>query len=128
MSNKSIEELENEITSLRNLVFDLYNELKSSKSDSQKVTGIVVKTSDLMNGFQNSMAKAIKSGSLESGESESIKDYIVQDLEVEFALPLVAERGEDEPLLMLPNIKSVTDESPMVKLKFKVTNIPDAEE
>ena len=73
MSNKSIEDLENEITSLRNLVFDLYNELKSGKSEGQKMTGIAVKTSDLMNGFQNSMAKAIKTSALESSESESIK-------------------------------------------------------
>ncbi len=128
MSEKSIEDLENEINSLRTLVFDLYNELKSARSEGQKVTGIAVKTSDLMNGFQNSMAKAIKASSLESSESESIKDYIVQDLEVEFALPLVAERGEDEPMLMLPNIKSVTNESPMVNLKFKIANVPETEE
>lgn len=128
MSNKTIEELENEVVSLRNLVFDLYNELKNSKSEGQKITGIAVKTSDLMNGFQNSMAKAIKSNTLSSAESETIKDYIIQDLEVDFALPLIAERGEDEPMLMLPNIKSVTEESPLVRLKFKISNIPDSEE
>ncbi|WP_421765357.1 hypothetical protein [Ekhidna sp.] len=128
MSNKTIEELENEVVSLRNLVFDLYNELKTSKSEGQKITGIAVKTSDLMNGFQNSMAKAIKSNTLSSAESETIKDYIIQDLEVDFALPLIAERGEDEPMLMLPNIKSVTEESPLVRLKFKISNIPDSEE
>ena len=128
MSEKTIEELENEIGNLRNLVLDLYNELKGSKADAQKITGIAVKTSDLMNGFQNSMAKAIKTTSLESADSEVIKDYIIQDLEVEFAVPLIAERGEDEPMLMLPNIKSVTDESPMVRLKFKIANVPDTEE
>ncbi|MEP1032379.1 hypothetical protein [Ekhidna sp.] len=128
MSDKTIAELENEITSLRNLVFDLYNELKTSKTESQKITGIAVKTSDLMNGFQNSMAKAINSNTLEGAESETIKDYIIQDLEVDFALPLIAERGEDEPMLMLPNIKSVTEESPLVRLKFKIANIPDSEE
>ncbi len=128
MSEKSIEELENEISSLRNLVFDLYNELKNSKTASQKVNGIALKVSDLMNGFQNSMAKAIKAKTLEGAESESIKDYIIQDLEIEFALPLVAERGEDEPILMIPNIKSVTEDSPLVKLKFRITNVPETEE
>ena len=128
MSNKTIEELENEVVSLRNLVFDLYNELKTSKTESQKITGIAVKTSDLMNGFQNSMAKAIKSKTLSGAESEAIKDYIIQDLEVDFAVPLIAERGEDEPMLMIPNIKSVTEESPLVRLKFKISNIPDSEE
>lgn len=128
MSNKTIEELENEVISLRNLVFDLYNELKTSKSESQNITGIAVKTSDLMNGFQNSMAKAIKSKTLSGAESETIKDYIIQDLEVDFAVPLIAERGEDEPMLMIPNIKSVTEESPLVRLKFKISNIPDSEE
>ncbi|MEO9484716.1 MAG: hypothetical protein ABJG47_14755 [Ekhidna sp.] len=128
MSEKTLPELENEIVSLRNLVFDLYNELKTSKTESQKITGIAVKTSDLMNGFQNSMAKAIKSSTLEGAESETIKDYIIQDLEVDFALPLIAERGEDEPMIMLPNIKSVTEDSPLVRLKFKIANIPDSEE
>lgn len=126
MSEKTIEQLETEVSSLRSLVMDLYAQLKSTKPEVQKVNGIAVKTSDLMNGFQNSMAKAIKATRIENTESEEIKDYIIQDLEVEFAVPLVAERGEDEPMLMLPNIKSVTDESPMVKLKFKVTNVPDS--
>lgn len=126
--SKTIEELENEITSLRSLVFDLYNELKGAGSSAQKVNGIALKTSDLMNGFQNSMAKAIKARELEGTDSENIKDYIIQDLEVELAVPLVAERGEEEPILMLPNIKSVTEDSPLVKLKFRITNVPESEE
>ncbi|MEQ9403953.1 MAG: hypothetical protein RIM99_10225 [Cyclobacteriaceae bacterium] len=127
MSGKTLEELENEVSSLRNLVLDLYNELKTSGTP-QKISGIPLKASDLMNGFQNSMAKAIKTQSLGSSESENIKDYIIQDLEVEFAVPLVAERGEEEPILMLPNIKSVTEESPLVKLKFRITNVPESDE
>ena len=56
MSEKSIEELESELSSLRSLVMDLYAELNSSKLASQKISGVAIKTSDLMNGFQNSMA------------------------------------------------------------------------
>jgi len=127
MSDKSFDELENEVSSLRSLIMDLYNELKNSNTSPAKVNGVAIKTSDLMNGFQNSMAKAIKTETLNGSESENIKDYIIRDLEVEFAVPIIAERGEEEPILMLPNIKNVTEESPLVKLKFKITNIPESE-
>lgn len=128
MSEKSLTDLENEVSSLRNLVLDLYNELKNSKPTVSKLNGVAIKTSELMNGFQNSMAKAIKTETLEGNDTENIKDYLISDLEVEFAVPLIAERGEEEPILMLPNIKNVTEESPLVKLKFRITNIPESEE
>ena len=128
MSEKSLGELETEISSLRSLVFDLYNELKNSNTTSTKLSGVAIKTSELMNGFQNSMAKAIKTETLGGSETENIKDYIIRDLEVEFAVPIIAERGEEEPILMLPNIKNVTKESPLVKLKFRITNIPESKE
>ena len=129
MSDQEVQKLKEEVSNLKELVFSLFSELKESSKEKSQFTGVAVKTSDLMNGFQGAMAKAIRSRKPSSDQvGEDIQNFIIQDMEVEFAVPLVAEREEKEPILMIPNIKSVTDQSPLVKLKFKVANVPEKEE
>jgi len=124
-----IEELRTEIAGLRELLLTLITEMRGSEKK-ETLTGVAVKTSDLMSGFQGALARAIearRAGDADSGED--IGNYVIQDMEVEFAAPLVAERGGDEPILLIPNVKSVTEASPLVRLKFKIdAEPPRAEE
>jgi hypothetical protein len=122
---KEITALREEIVKIRELVQDL----KSKRGEeSILITGVAVKSSEIMNGFQSAMSKAIKSQSASSeGNGENIKNFIIKDLEVEFAAPIVAERGGEEPILIIPNIKSVSTDSPLVRLKFTITNVPPKE-
>ncbi len=126
MATNELEILNREIIELKRMVSLLSRELRTVRDVSKPMNGVMVKASDVMNGFQSALAKSINSTkSAESGEN--IQDYIVKDLDVEFTAPLVAENESDEPMLMLPNMKSVSDNSPAVRLKFSVVYVPPKE-
>ena len=119
--------LRGEVAAMRELLLTMAAEFKST-SGPEKLNGVAVKTSDLMNGFQGALARAIKARrAADTDDSEDIADFVVQDLEVEFAAPIVAERSGDEPVLLVPNIKSVNTESPLARLKFTVGSVPPRE-
>jgi hypothetical protein len=114
-----------ELTELRAEVAELRRQLDTLRQGGTPlpVNGIAVKTSDLMNGFQSALAKSMQARQASEGGA-NIRDYVIKNLEIEFAAPLVAEREGDEPILMVPNVKNVTTDSPLVRLKFSVSHVP----
>lgn len=86
-----------------------------------------VRVSDLMAGFQSAVAKAnraVRTGDL---DHEHIGDMAITNLKVSVAAPLVEGHIAEDPIIMIPNVNSVTSESPKVSISFDVVTVPEDE-
>ncbi len=86
-----------------------------------------VHVSDLMAGFQSAVAKANRA--IETGDldQEHIGDMAITNLKVSLSAPIIEGQHQEDPVIMIPNIHSVTPDSPKVSLSFDVIVVPENE-
>jgi hypothetical protein len=60
-------------------------------------------------------------------DGEDIERMAIKDLEVSVTAPLLESAHAEDPVLMLPNLKSVDADSPAITLKFNVVSVPRAQ-
>lgn len=86
---------------------------------------VPVRISDLMRGFQSAMAKAnFASKSGNEIEGEDIGNLAIKDLQISLTAHIIEAGHADDPILMLPNIKSIDQDSAKVSIKFTVYGVP----
>lgn len=85
---------------------------------------VPVRTSDLMRGFQAAVARANRAVAAGEFEGEDIETMAVRDLRVSISAPVIDGGHAEDPTLMLPNIKSVDEQSAKISLEFTVVNMP----
>lgn len=84
-----------------------------------------VRVGDLMRGFQSAVAKANRSTRAgEQDDGEDIERMSIKDLEVSVQAPIIEGAHAEDPVVMLPNIKSVDAETASISLKFTVVSVP----
>ena len=115
------------ILAVRQAFINFFSQSIDGTEKKKPLEGVTMRASDLMTGFQAATARSIRAETTEGEENENIKEYFIKNLEVELAVPIVG-TGSGEPLLMLPSVGNVTEESPFVKMKFGVAYIPKDEE
>lgn len=87
---------------------------------------VPVRVGDLMRGFQAAMARAnlaTRAGGGEDG-GEDIEQMAIRNLEVSVTAPVIDAGHAEDPVLMLPNIKSPDAATAQVSLKFSVVSVP----
>lgn len=85
---------------------------------------VPVRTSDLMRGFQAAVAKANRSTEAGDIGGEDIERMSIKDLEITLSAPIIDGGHAEDPVVMLPNIKSVDAESAKISMKFNVVSVP----
>lgn len=85
---------------------------------------VPVRTSDLMRGFQAAVARANRATSAGDGDGEDIERMSIKDLQVTLSAPIIDGGHADDPIVMLPNIKSVDADSAKISLSFSVVSVP----
>jgi hypothetical protein len=108
---------------MRRVVDNLVEESKQEKIR-RKMEVVPVRVSDLMKGFQAAVARANRSTSAGEGEGQDIETMSVKNLEISLSAPIIEGGHADDPVLMLPNIKSVDSESAKISMKFSIVSIP----
>jgi hypothetical protein len=106
---------------MRRVVDKLVEESKEEKIR-RRMEVVPVRVSDLMRGFQAAVARANRS--TQAGEGEDIERMSVKDLEVSMSAPIIEGGHAEDPVVMLPNIKSVDIESAKLSLKFSIVSVP----
>ena len=86
-----------------------------------------VRVSDLMAGFQSAVAKANRAVETGDFDQEHIGDMAITNLKVSLAAPYIQAQHEEDPIIMVPNINSVTPDSPKISLSFDVVTVPEDE-
>ena len=108
---------------LRRVVDKLVEESKEEKIR-RKLELVPVRISDLMQGFQAAVARANRATQAGEGEGENIEQMSVKDLEISLSAPIIEGGHAADPVVMLPNIKSVDAESARISLKFSIVSVP----
>jgi hypothetical protein len=108
---------------MRRVVDKLVEESKEEKIH-RRLEVVPVRISDLMRGFQAAVARANRSTSAGEGEEEDIERMSVKDLEISLSAPIIEGGHAADPVVMLPNIKSVDAESAKISLKFSIVSVP----
>lgn len=85
---------------------------------------VPVRASDLMRGFQAAVARANRAVIAGDIEGQDIEDMAVRDLRVSISAPVIDSGHAEDPTLMLPNIKSVDEQSARISLEFSVMSMP----
>lgn len=85
---------------------------------------VPVHLSNLMAGFQSALVKANRRAKTGVQDLEDIGEMAIGNLEVQLSAPIIDRLHPEDPVIMLPNIKSVTEQSPKVTLKFNVVALP----
>lgn len=85
---------------------------------------VPVRASDLMRGFQAAVARANRAVVAGELEGQDIEDMAVRDLRVSISAPVIDSGHAEDPTLMLPNIKSVDEQSARISLEFSVMSVP----
>ena len=83
-----------------------------------------VKTSDLMMGFQSAVSRANEAARSTDYDTQDIETMKVKDLEISIQAPVIESGHASDPVLMLPNIKSVRSDSVNLTLKFSIVSVP----
>lgn len=112
-----------QLTALRETVEKLLQETREAKVR-RRLELVPVRTADLMRGFQAAVAKANRSTRAGEQEGEDIERMAIKDLEVSLTAPIIESAHAEDPVVMLPNIKSVDADSPRLSLKFSVVGVP----
>lgn len=90
----------------------------------RKMGLVPVQTSDLLRGFQAAVARANRATHAGEGEGEEIERMSVKDLEISLSAPIIEGGHAADPVVMLPNIKSVDAETAKISLKFNIVSVP----
>lgn len=86
---------------------------------------VPVRAGDLMRGFQAAVARAnLATRAGGEGEGEDIEQMVIKNLEVSVTAPVIDAGHAEDPVLMLPNIKSPDAATAQVSLKFSVVSVP----
>ncbi|HET9225978.1 MAG TPA: hypothetical protein VFR31_04885 [Thermoanaerobaculia bacterium] len=86
---------------------------------------VPVRVGDLMQGFQAAVARAnLATHAGGEGEGEDIEQMVIKNLEVSVTAPVIDAGHAEDPVLMLPNIKSPDAATAQVSLKFSVVSVP----
>ncbi len=86
---------------------------------------VPVRVGDLMRGFQAAVARAnLATRAGAEGEGEDIEQMAIKNLEVSVTAPVIDAGHAEDPVLMLPNIKSPDAATAQVSLKFSVVSVP----
>jgi hypothetical protein len=86
---------------------------------------VPVRVGDLMRGFQAAVARAnLATRAGGEGEGEDIEQMVIKNLEVSVTAPVIDAGHAEDPVLMLPNIKSPDAATAQVSLKFSVVSVP----
>jgi len=86
---------------------------------------VPVRVGDLMRGFQAAVARAnLATRAGGEGEGEDIEQMAIKNLEVTVTAPVIDAGHAEDPVLMLPNIKSPDAATAQVSLKFSVVSVP----
>lgn len=83
-----------------------------------------VRTSDLMMGFQSAVSRANEAARSTDYDTQDIETMKVKDLEISIQAPVIESGHASDPVLMLPNIKSVRSDSVNLSLKFSIVSVP----
>lgn len=109
---------------MRRAVDKMAEEAKEEKIR-RKLELVPVRISDLMCGFQAAVARANRSTQAGGeGETEDIERMSVKDLEISLTAPIIEGGHAADPVVMLPNIKSVDAEAAKISLKFNIVSVP----
>lgn len=109
---------------MRRVVDKLVEERKQEKIR-RRMEAVPVRISDLMQGFQAAVARANRSTQAGvEGEGEDISPMSVKDLEISLSAPIIDGGHAADPVVMLPNIKSVDSETAKISLKFSIVSVP----
>jgi hypothetical protein len=90
----------------------------------QQLEVVPVRVSDLMQGFQAAAARANRSTQAGDESGEDIEQMAVKDLEISLSAPIIEGGHASDPVIMLPNIKSVDSETAKLSLKFNIVSVP----
>lgn len=112
-----------QLLALRETTEKLLQEAREAKLR-RRLELVPVRTADLMRGFQAAVAKANRSTRAGEQEGEDIERMAIKDLEVSLTAPIIESAHAEDPVVMLPNIKSVDADSPSLSLKFSVVSVP----
>lgn len=112
-----------QLLEVRKTVDALAQETKDAKLR-KRLERVPVRTSDLMRGFQAAVARANNSARSGEEDGEDIERMSIKDLEISLTAPIIEGGHADDPVLMLPNIKSAESETAAVSLKFTVVSVP----
>lgn len=124
----ALEDIYLQLIETRKVIDQLLQESKEEKIR-RRLELVPVQISDLMRGFQAAVARANEStrGGIEGeGEeaSEDIGGMSIKDLEISLSAPIIEGGHAADPRVMLPNIKSVDEESARISLKFNIVSVP----
>lgn len=123
LDHKAVEVIYSQLLEVRKTVDDLVEETKASKLR-KRLDHVPVRTSDLMRGFQAAVAKANRSVRSGEEEGEDIERMSIKDLQISLSAPIIDGGHAEDPVLMLPNIKSADAESSSISMKFTVVSVP----
>lgn len=108
---------------LRRVVDKIEEESRQEKIR-RRMEVVPVRVSDLMQGFQAAVARANRSTQAGEGDGEDIERMSVKDLEISLSAPIIEGGHAADPVVMLPNIKSVDTESAKISMKFSIVSVP----
>lgn len=112
-----------EMVEVKRILAQILQEAREEKLR-KKLEYVPVRTSDLMRGFQAAVARANRSTVAGDVDGEDIERMSIKDLEVTLSAPIIDGGHAEDPVVMLPNIKSVDAESAKISLKFSVVSVP----
>lgn len=123
---EAAEAIYGQLIEVRKIVNQLLQESAQARTR-RRLELVPVRTSDLMRGFQAAVARANRATRAGEGDSEDIERMAIKDLEISVTAPLIESAHAEDPVLMLPNLKSVDADSPAITLKFNVVSVPRAQ-
>lgn len=120
---EALEAVYGELLGVRKISDQLLKEASERKLE-KRYESVPVRISDLMEGFEAALAKANRASQAGDFESEDIANIAVKDLEINLSASLIESGHAQDPVLMLPNIKSVDNRSTNVNIRFSLHSLP----
>jgi hypothetical protein len=120
---EAAEAIYHEMVAVRGMVDQLLQEAREAKIR-RRLELVPVQVSDLMRGFQAAVVRANSATRAGIEDSENIEQMVIKDLDISLTAPIIESAHAGDPTLMLPNIKSVDADSPIITLKFSVVSVP----
>ena len=111
------------LADLKTTLAQLVDQTRESQLQ-RRLEQVPVRTSDLMRGFEAAVARANRATRAGDVDGEDIERMSIQSLEVSLTAPLIDGGHAEDPVFMLPNIKSADAQSAEVGLKFTVVSVP----
>ena len=121
--DEAAEAIYRQLVEVRKVVEQLQQEAQEAKLRRRSEL-VPVRVGDLMRGFQSAVAKANRSTRAGDEDGEDIERMSIKDLEISLQAPIIEGGHAEDPVVMLPNIKSADGETAGISLKFKVVSVP----